>query len=110
MIMSLIHPTPTPTMDALQSRLTQHNERLASTGDEALNTRKRKYENEKIVLYFVRTTSIHYFVYLGVRVLHLYNIHYTFICITIGIRTTSKSPRQRKLWSFYRNTLVHGCL
>jgi len=30
-------------MDALQSRLTQHNERLASTGDEALNTRKRKY-------------------------------------------------------------------
>jgi len=42
-------------MDALQSRLTQHNERLASTGDEALNTRKRKYENEKIVLYFVRT-------------------------------------------------------
>ena len=53
--MSLFHPTPKPNMDALQSRLTQHNERLASTGDEALNTRKRKYENEKIVLYFVRT-------------------------------------------------------
>jgi len=58
MIMSLIHPTPKPTMDALQSR---HNERLASTGAEALNTRKRKYMKkimEKKLFYFVRTIAV----------------------------------------------------
>ena len=40
-------PKP-PIMDALQSRLTQHNERLASTGAETLNTRQRRRILQKV--------------------------------------------------------------